>query len=875
MNRIMSLVSLLTISLAAHAVSAQDATSSGNGLFPFVVSYDAPDNATNISDALERPAGKGGFIRVENGHLASDNGPLRIWGTNFCFDACFPEHEDAESVAARLARFGINCVRLHHMDARSIWGESPDKLAIDPKQLDKLDYLIHQLKEHGVYVNINLHVSRQFGDAEGFPHKDQRPKYDKGLDNFEPRMIEYQKKFARDLLTHVNPYTGKAYVDEPAVAMIEINNENGLFLGWRNGDLDDLPDPYASEFRRQWNAWLKAKYGTTSALRNAWSEGAVPLGEELLASGAPTIQEGRLAAPWNLQRDDQCEVGLSVGPNGPNGQDALRMDVKKLGRESWVPQLMVNGLSCEKGTPYTVELWTRADEARECTINFRKAVSPWGSIGLSRRLKLTPEWKRYRFTYRASDDEDGTARIDFSSFTPGVYELAGLSLREGGIEGLAEDASLEAGTVPIVKHGNLNITPAALADFVDFLWETERDYWTGMHTFIRDELGAKPIVAGTQAVWSPMHVQAMLDYCDGHAYWNHPAFPGKPWDRENWYVKNIALTNHLGEGTLTRLAGQRTAGKPFTVSEYNHPAPNYYAAEGFPMIAAFGRFQDWDGIFPFTYANRGDWTPDRITGYFDIRSDPTRMVHMIACSNMFLRGDVDPAKQTVLIGMDREKEREILREELSPRSLNAGQLGLDPRVALEHAVAVSLAGNSSNASTIPENADRLASDTRQLFYDLSDENGGGATLVRTPRSLLITGFGQRRYDLGEMKIAVGPTRMDWSTITVTALDAERIGAPGRHLIAATGWMQNTGQKTQDLGNDRITLGKEWGEGPVLCEGVPALVELNAPSDGVQAWALDAAGNRATPVPVETTNGGKARIELDPKYKTLWYEVEVR
>ncbi len=35
---------------------------------------------------------------------------------------------------------------------------------------------------------------RSFGEKEGFSGQQQRPKYDKGLDNFEPRMIRLQKK---------------------------------------------------------------------------------------------------------------------------------------------------------------------------------------------------------------------------------------------------------------------------------------------------------------------------------------------------------------------------------------------------------------------------------------------------------------------------------------------------------------------------------------------------------------------------------------------------------------------------------------------------------------------------------------------------------
>jgi len=230
-------------------------------LFPFVISYDAPQNVTNVSSWVRRPAGADGFVRAEGAHLVTDAGPVRFFGTNLCFEACFP------------------------VDSRSIWGKSPNKLTIDPEQLARLDYLIYQLKQHGIYVNLNLHVSRTLGPAEGFPHLEGRPKYDKGLDNFEPRMIEAQQRYARDLLTHVNPHTGKPYTDEPAVAFVEISNEDALFTVWGRGQLESLPEPYATTFRRLWNAWLRDKYGTTEKLQRAWHGGSRPLGREMLRNG--------------------------------------------------------------------------------------------------------------------------------------------------------------------------------------------------------------------------------------------------------------------------------------------------------------------------------------------------------------------------------------------------------------------------------------------------------------------------------------------------------------------------------------------------------------------------------------------------------------
>ena len=44
-------------------------------LFPFLISYDGPDNASSMAHLLDAPAGKHGFIRVENGRFVNDAGP--------------------------------------------------------------------------------------------------------------------------------------------------------------------------------------------------------------------------------------------------------------------------------------------------------------------------------------------------------------------------------------------------------------------------------------------------------------------------------------------------------------------------------------------------------------------------------------------------------------------------------------------------------------------------------------------------------------------------------------------------------------------------------------------------------------------------------
>jgi len=51
-------------------------------LFPFLISYDGPDNASSMAHLLDAPAGKHGFIRAQGSRFVNDAGPIRLHATN-------------------------------------------------------------------------------------------------------------------------------------------------------------------------------------------------------------------------------------------------------------------------------------------------------------------------------------------------------------------------------------------------------------------------------------------------------------------------------------------------------------------------------------------------------------------------------------------------------------------------------------------------------------------------------------------------------------------------------------------------------------------------------------------------------------------------
>lgn len=863
-------VSMILLLLGwAGVASGEDA------LFPFVISYDAPDNVTNVSAWLDSPAGRHGFVRNEDGHFATDAGPIRFWGTNLCGDGCFPTHEQAERLAARLARLGVNCVRMHHMDNQAIWGDSPNKLIIDPKQLERLDYLVYQLKLRGVYTNLNLHVSRWFDVAEGFNDRDRRPMFDKGIDQIETRMVELQKRFARDLLTHVNPYTKTAYTDEPAIAFVEISNEDGLFCEWSSCQLDCLPEPYATNLRKLWNTWLRSKYGSSDSLRVAWGAGATAeLGEEMLRNGDFSQP---LDGTWNVERDAQTKAEVSIQAEGTS--QLLRVSVADPGQAVWNPQVTQSGLRVKKGNTYTLSFRLRCDKPRQCEVLCQMAHEPWKHLGLSGRVKAGPEWSEHHITFAAMADDDN-ARIAFSKFQSGVvFQLGDVSLRPGGIVGLEANTRLEDDSVPTPP--GVAMISSASADFCDFLSDTERNYWASMKRFLKEDLHARSLVCGTQLGFSTMHNQSEMDYIDNHAYWQHPTFPNRQWDMDDWFIEDIPLVNNPG-GTLAHLAMGRVAGKAYTVTEYNQPAPNSYAGEGFPMIASFGAYQDWNGIYSFDYSANSSFEPRRIESFFDIKSHTAQLVHMPACAAMFLRGDVAAATKSSVFRLSREDERQQLHEIRSAWSLRAPEFLHDLWYSLLHATALDLSdptGNDSGECTeVKEGLDALAAgrfvtDSGQICWDITQKEAGYYT-VDTVRSKLFTGFVRgRRFSLGNVTLQIGPTRLDWATISMTAIDGKGFDQPGRILIAATGVVQNRDADLQRLDGNKATLQNHWGSEPVLCEGIPAKITLPIKARQVQCYPLDELGNRREAIPV-TQVDDRAQIEIGPECRTVWYEVEI-
>ncbi|MCX7968361.1 MAG: carbohydrate binding domain-containing protein [Armatimonadetes bacterium] len=869
-------------------------------LFPFVLPWDdASPSVTNISHWLHKPAGKFGHIRIgANGHLYAGNRRIRFLGVNLCFGACFPRKEDAEKIAARMAKFGINIVRFHHMDmfqfpsgirARNV-AHTRD---LDPEALDRLDYLISQLKRNGVYVNLNLLVSRPFNAADGLPKEIEQLGWKERhiVGFFYKPMIELQKEYARKLLTHRNKYTGLTYAEDPAIAFVEINNENGLIHAWLGNDIDNMPKVFQDELQRQWNEWLKARYGTTEKLRKAWGVREEPLGEELLRNTnfVAGLQN------WVLERHAGAEADAEVVAEPIpelKGVRFVRITVKKRGQAGWHVQFNQPNLKVHADKPYTLSFWARAEQPCNISVGISQAHEPWQNLGFSADVRLTQEWQEYRFTFTLSRGDEN-ARVVFSNLgaQTTTYWLAAPSLRSGGVVGLAANESIEDATVPIFLRSRFGErTSEAQKDWMRFLWEIENQYWQTIYRYLKDELKVRALVIGTIVGCSTPNMMAQLDCVDTHAYWQHPMFPSRPWDPEDWIVPNRTMVNERG-GTLPGLALRRVLGKPFGVTEYNHPAPNTYSSEAFLLLAAYAAFQDWDAIYAFSYSHRlDDWDTRRIPNFFDIDQHPTKMVTLPPAAAIFVRGDVKPAKQQVVVRLTKEQEADLLRRSWAWLLVHAGHVGVRDETMLIHKVAIATEGKRIPPTALkPEQVkiegSRFVSDTNELVWNLT-EKGRGVVTVNAQNSKAVIGFGGgKKFELGSVTIEPGQTMQDgWCAITVTAMEGNlptrplsRVLRPVRLLITATGYAENAdiGWKEVPGYPPKSSCGRNWGRPPSLVEGIPAKITLPFPAKQVQGWALDEKGQRKEQIPVTADPNGNAMIQIGPQWRTLWYEIEVK
>jgi len=167
---------------------------------------------------------------------------------------------------------GYNLFRIFDIDLMSLH----KSLSIDPTLLDKVDYLFAQMGRHGIYLHLTLLGYGLFQEVH--PPLKYNPAIQGRECDFKAKMFLGDSDIrqawlyaAETLLNHVNPYTGLAWKDDPALACVEPYNEQESGLLARYISSDEIKASLNQRFRD----WLRAKYQTPRAMADAWADGAI------------------------------------------------------------------------------------------------------------------------------------------------------------------------------------------------------------------------------------------------------------------------------------------------------------------------------------------------------------------------------------------------------------------------------------------------------------------------------------------------------------------------------------------------------------------------------------------------------------------------
>lgn len=884
-NLLAVLTLLMTLSTIAQPAT-QPSTQPAPRSFPFVMPWDdASANVTDVSSLNPAPLEEEHRITVKDGRFYDGTGRrVRFVGTNFTSGGCFPSNEDAEKVAKRLRKFGINCVRLHHMDAEwaqpnlfyvegGTYGDrTTEKLS--EESLDRLDYLVHQLKLNGIYVDINLHVSREFKESEGFPEADKLPGLHKVVGYFEPKMIERQKLFAEQLLTHKNPYTGMTYAEDPVVAIIELTNEDSL-LGSAD-QIATLPEHYRNILKEGWNAYLKEKYGSTEELLEAWNTEAKPLGEDLLRNGRFT--EG--TEGWTLEAyppgatADMTSTDVAGATNAPPGR-ALHLSDLKLDGTDWHLQLHQTGLDLKPNEMYTISFAARAEEPRRVHVGSRLDQDPWSFLGLDQSIELGTNWNRYTISFVTNEQVvPNHGRISFilGGAAPAVY-LADVTLRPGGggID-LASGQSLEEGNLELPTVG----PNAQGRDYVSYLMKVEQDFTQQMRDHIQKTLGSRAPVLCSQASYGGLGGvlrESKLDVVDMHSYWQHPSFPNNPWDSNDYRISNTPMVSHNGAGTLDGLAMHRVAGMPFIVSEYDHPAPNEYAAEMIPMLFAYAAWQDWDGVFPFCYnGDDDDYADDKIQGFFDQAHHPAKMAFLPFAAQVFLRPDgTRPAPGQQVLLVPESQVPDLVARGTNYSFWNAA-LPSDQQVSAQdmfnRRTSLRIVKNLESPQVKKTEPEDPQDQISRLGWTHGEPGTGLFTLNSRGAKSVVGFLGGRSVDLGGVVFEMEPTERNFLSLALSSMDGKATDRSNSLLLVALEKAENPGL---EWNADRTFAEHSWEKGPVHAFAVPVKITLPTTAKSATVHALDPSGARVRQVPAELVEG-KIRFQIGPEDETIWYEI---
>lgn len=250
--------------------------------WPFEPALDsfAEDALLDLRFLNHTRAGDHGWLATRDGefYFEGDSKPYKFWAAATTYWSRTPwgaDHERVDYQARRFAKLGINLVR--------VW-PARGTHKFDAAHFDAFKYQIAAYAKQGIYSQAGF-----FWDVEAkFPRDAGEYKAGERIPAtllfFDEQLQQIYFDWARELFATPNPYAQVPLAKDPAVAIIELMNEDSLFF-WTFGPEQRFKPQSRDLARRRFGDWLADKYGSLDAARARWGEKAQQVDGDDLEAG--------------------------------------------------------------------------------------------------------------------------------------------------------------------------------------------------------------------------------------------------------------------------------------------------------------------------------------------------------------------------------------------------------------------------------------------------------------------------------------------------------------------------------------------------------------------------------------------------------------
>ena len=249
--------------------------------FAFTPKKVTKNGAIGMQEWLSTPLSP---LKPKNEFIYQGSNIHKIWGTNVEYSYNAPKNREAEKRAKFFAKYGINSVRLHKLSNPG-WeglGSEFSTTEYDKEKLKRFDYWTYQLKKQGITYGFSpiwdLSIRREdrtriLAYNEIAKHRPNKP-ITTGLVWFAEDIQQLHIETLVNLINRKNLYTKLSYTEDPALAYIEIQNEENAFFYTFINTIRQYPT-YHRLLAKQFSDWLIKKYKNHRILVANWGIGAI------------------------------------------------------------------------------------------------------------------------------------------------------------------------------------------------------------------------------------------------------------------------------------------------------------------------------------------------------------------------------------------------------------------------------------------------------------------------------------------------------------------------------------------------------------------------------------------------------------------------